>query len=402
MSIRIAGVCASLMVLANGLSAGLLGQGAAMAEPSEGIANTPTHAFTQSVAQNSPTRALPNLVAHRIRQDLAKRLNVPVDFITIYVATPQVWPDHCLGLGRPTERCQGDEIRGWEVRVASFQQEWIYRSDRTARRLRLSALPGATELNSQEFTAQTAQKLLETVSRQVNQPVSNLQILQVHATSLDGCSSMTTVNTPCADTLTPGFKVIVADGVRKPRWYYDDSLDESLPDQIQREWVYSLNKDGSQVFYNQTASDTQGSMAVFLNASGAENSIPFDSEIIIQQGYIGLNDHRWVTLTGDGLVSLHIDDLEANEPIYLARTIRLQPAEVDAFKSLLEAQNFDDFDGISYRNLDPFVEIHGISTLMAGQTSIELSVFSSDEIPTGLQTIEEALEAWWERLYADE
>jgi hypothetical protein len=401
MSIRIAGVCASLMVLANGLSAGLLGQGAAMAEPSEGIANTPTHAFTQSVAQNSPTRALPNLVAHRIRQDLAKRLNVPVDFITIYVATPQVWPDHCLGLGRPTERCQGDEIRGWEVRVASFQQEWIYRSDRTARRLRLSALPGATELNSQEFTAQTAQKLLETVSRQVNQPVSNLQILQVHATSLDGCSSMTTVNTPCADTLTPGFKVIVADGVRKPRWYYDDSLDESLPDQLQREWVYSLNEDGSQVFYNQTASDTQGTVGVSLTEQILENYIPFDSEIILQEACVGIDGFRWITLTDDGLVSLHIDAADPNQPPDLVSTIRLQPGELDAFKSLLQVQHFDQFDGMVYSNTDPDTIVDGGSSLTAGQTNVYLSTASSDELPTGLQTIEKALEAWWERLTAD-
>jgi hypothetical protein len=212
---------------------------------------------------------------------------------------------------------------------------------------------------------------------------------------------MTTVNTPCADTLTPGFKVIVADGVRKPRWYYDDSLDESLPDQLQREWVYSLNEDGSQVFYNQTASDTQGTVGVSLTEQILENYIPFDSEIILQEACVGIDGFRWITLTDDGLVSLHIDAADPNQPPDLVSTIRLQPGELDAFKSLLQVQHFDQFDGMVYSNTDPDTIVDGGSSLTAGQTNVYLSTASSDELPTGLQTIEKALEAWWERLTAD-
>jgi hypothetical protein len=169
MSIRVASVCASLMLLANGFSVGLLGQGAAIASPID--------TFSESVAQDSPTRSLPRFTARRIQQDLAKRLNAPSDFIRIEEATPKVWPDQCLGLARPSERCQGGEVRGWAVTVSSAEQTWTYRSDRTARRLRLAPLPGATDLYSIRVfhtnRSKTPRSSLSTASSAAIQPASS-------------------------------------------------------------------------------------------------------------------------------------------------------------------------------------------------------------------------------------
>lgn len=356
MSMRIASVCASLMVLASGFSV---------------QAATP----------------LPNFTARRIQQDLAKRLNVPSDFIRINMneATPQVWPDQCLGLARPNERCQGGDVRGWEVKAYSTQQSWTYRSDRTARRLRLEPLPGATELNSQEFSAQIAQKLLSTASQQVQQHVTNLQILQVRATTSNGCLSMTTPNTPCSETVTPGFKVIIADGERNnPNNGYDY---EYLPDTLQREWVYSLSEDGAQIIYNEAASDTKGSVAVYSKESSSEASISLGSEIIAEQKIIDYQSgsQQWITLTADGKITYHLGSLDPNEPHELITTI--QPSEVASFKALLSARHFDNFDNMNYSNIDPYWVSEGYWTLTAGGTSVSLQVAELDELPTDLQTI---------------
>jgi hypothetical protein len=383
MSIRVASVCASLMVLANGFSVGLLGQRAAMA-------NSPADTFAQSMAQNSLTSTLPSLVARRIQQDLAKRLNVPADFITIDEATRQVWPDQCLGLARPSERCQGGEVRGWEVKVHSVQQSWVYRSDRAARRLRLAPLPGATELNSPDFSPQLAQKLLETVSQQVQQPIFNLRILGVQATSLNECSSMTSSNTPCSET-APGFRVIIADGERKSP-YDNGYLYQYLPDLLQREWVYSLSEDGSQIVYNEAASDITNTTAVFFSDTDETGSTPLGSEVIAELKITG-DGTQWITLTADGNLTAHLGSLDPNEPHELFKTI--QPAEVDAFKALLQARHFENFDGMGYQNINPSWASEGYSTFIAGGTYVILNN-GSDELPADLQAI---YEAWNELIY---
>jgi hypothetical protein len=385
MSIRVASLCASLMVLANGFSVGLLGQGAASA-------NAHSAASPQSMAQNSPTSALPNLVARRIQQDLAKRLNVPANFITIDEATRQVWPDQCLGLARPTERCQGGEVRGWEVKVHSVQQSWVYRSDRAARRLRLAPLPGATALNSPDFSPQLSQKLLETVSQQVQQPISNLQILGVQATLLNECSSTTSPNPPCSEA-TPGFRVIIADGERKSP-YDNGYLYQYLPDLLQREWVYSLSEDGSQIVYNEAASDIKNTTAVFFSDTHETGSTPLGAEVIAEVKVTSYDDDtRWITLTADGNLTAHLGSLDPNEPHELIKT--LQPAEVDAFRALLQARHFENFDGMGYQNINPSWASEGYSTFIAGGTYVILNN-GSDELPTDLQAI---YEAWNALLY---
>ena len=149
MSIRAASLVASLMVLANGEAYAL-----------------------QSLPADAPLPStLPGLVARRIQLDLARRLNVPARNIIIGTATPQAWNDQCLGLTQPSESCTDTETKGWRIEVESSQQRWVYRSDRTARRLYLEPLPNSTDFNQSDFSADISQKLLETVSQQGEQPI---------------------------------------------------------------------------------------------------------------------------------------------------------------------------------------------------------------------------------------
>jgi hypothetical protein len=384
MSIRVASVCASLMLLANGFSVGPVGQGAAIASPFD--------TFSESVATDSPTRSLPSFTARRIQQDLAKRLNAPPDFIRIEEATPKVWPDQCLGLARPSDRCQGGEVRGWEVTLSSAEQTWTYRSDRTARRLRLAPLPGATDLYSPEFSTPTAQKLLEAASQQLHQPLSNLQVAQVQATTWNSCFDATESNAPCTETLIPGFKVIVASGVRdnigRPYMHYYQSDD--LPDMLYQEWVYFLSEDGSKIAYNEAASDTKGSIMTYLSNPN-EAGTPLDAEIIAQQEYIGSEGpSSWITLTADGKITELRGFQDSNEPYEQTTMRQVSPEEVAAFKALLQAQHFANFDNMFY--VEPYL-MDGGETLMAGGIRVGLSVGQSEKLPTDLQTIEEAWRA---------
>jgi hypothetical protein len=379
MSIRVASVCASLMLLANGFSVGLLGQGAAIASPID--------TFSESVAQDSPTRSLPRFTARRIQQDLAKRLNAPSDFIRIEEATPKVWPDQCLGLARPSERCQGGEVRGWAVTVSSAEQTWTYRSDRTARRLRLAPLPGATDLYSPEFSTQTAQKLLEAASQQLHQPLSNLQVAQVQAATWNSCFDATESDAPCTATLIPGFKVIVASGVRDNflgRSHMHNYESDDVPDMLYQEWVYLLSEDGSKIAYNEAASDTKGSIMTYLS-NPSEAATPLDAEIIAQKEYTGSEGPSiWITLTADGKLTELRGFQDSNEPYELTAIRQVSPEEVAAFKALLQAQHFANFDDMSY--IEPYW-MDGGETLTAGEISVGLSVGQSEKLPMSLQAI---------------
>jgi hypothetical protein len=381
MSVRVASVCASLMVLANGFSVGVLEQGAAIASP-------PVDAFSQSA--DSPTRALPNFVTRRIQQDLAKRLNVSTDFIKIEEASRQAWPDQCLGLARSTERCQGGEVRGWKVTVSSAEQTWTYRSDRAARRLRLEPLRGATDLYSPDFSPQTAQRLIEAASKQLHQLPSDLQVMQVQATTWNSCFDETESDAPCTETLIPGFKVVVGNGVRDNEGRsYRHAYHDDPSGVLYKEWVYFLSEDGSKIVYNEAASDTKGSTAVLFSDTNETGSTSLDAEIIAQMESVGYDSPSfWVTLTADGKLTYHLGSLDPNEPHELIKT--LQPEEVAAFKALLQSRHFENFDDMFYANLSSFVAFEGYSKLEAGETSVSLQNFSSDELPTDLQAIEEA------------
>ncbi|NJK30486.1 MAG: hypothetical protein HC940_10220 [Acaryochloris sp. SU_5_25] len=87
------------------------------------IATPPRPPLTTAlVAQSSSST---RMLQQRIQQDLASRLNVAPSRLQIIETTAQTWPDQCLGLARPYERCRGGEVKGWLVTVASPQQMWI-------------------------------------------------------------------------------------------------------------------------------------------------------------------------------------------------------------------------------------------------------------------------------------
>ena len=232
MSIKAASLFASLMIFASGAA----------------------HALQPLPADAPLPSTLPSLVTRRIQIDLARRLNVPAANIIIGEATAQTWNDQCLGLARPNESCADGEIQGWQVNVESSQQRWVYRSDRIARRLYLEPLPNSTDFNQRDFSADIGQKLLETVSQQVQQPIENLQILEVQAATWDGCLGVAEFGRVCTQAAVPGFRVLINDG---PKDQVGNLQRDSWPDnrEFQREWVYHLNEDASEIVKNTTASE---------------------------------------------------------------------------------------------------------------------------------------------------
>jgi len=359
-----------------------------------------TSPFSANALPSLPAEAplpatLPGLVSRRIQLDLASRLNVPAQNIVIKQATPQTWNDACLGLASPDESCAMGMKKGWQVEVESSQQVWTYRSDRTATRLRLEPLPYSTDLNQTSFSTRLSQTLLETVSRQVQQPVENLQILQVQSAIWDSCLGIAVPDAVCTPAAVPGFKVIINDGEKDKvgRLQIDTWPDIRA---FEKEWVYHLSADATQIVQNALASDLRGQVTSWLHAPD-NNFEPLDSTTVFQMVVNSYDGIRIITLTTDGNLVTTVPSLDLPGGEIGLETASIPLEKVALFKDLLQQQRFSDFDRMDYENEDSQLVVHGSVTYRTPNASVRESARQED-LPAGLQAI---LEGWNQILFSN-
>jgi len=105
------------------------------------IANSPSPTLPSQSSVQSPVIVLNELssaqAVEAARQDLAQRLNVPVQTLHLTAAQAKTWQDGCLGLATPEEICIQVLVPGWQLELTNGQTTWIYRTNRTGTRLRL-------------------------------------------------------------------------------------------------------------------------------------------------------------------------------------------------------------------------------------------------------------------------
>lgn len=356
----------------------------AMANPLQGriaVPLTSSHNLTRPATPPPMPTELPGLVARRIKRDLASRVNVPISRLKIGSTYVADWSNDCLELAYLDETCQQKNIQGWQVfiRDGDTFHGWMYRTDRTGRRLRLDLRSQSGHSN---FSAELSQKLLHKASEQLQQPISNLSIGNIRAVTWEHeCLGITESDTSCAQTTIPGFRAIVRNGPK--------------------EWVYHLSADGSQIVRNITASDSEGKVLVLLMNERVMddlfNAIPkTDSQVIFQGLYRSLLSGYILTttLTADGNVTtIHTSlgpDIDVSSPYDQSQ---ISSEDVATFQALLEQHNFSRFDQIGYHTEDS-VAFEGTYVITGAGASVELSHWETSELPEDLQPIVEA----WEKI----
>ncbi|MGA1133662.1 MAG: hypothetical protein ACO31I_15635 [Prochlorotrichaceae cyanobacterium] len=359
-----------------GVSAGLLllmGSDAAIAKvPTEQFATYPaphSQPFTlptTSVAQTltgSPSK----LLQLRIQRDLSRRLNVSPNSLQIIEATPQTWPDQCLGLARPYERCLGGTVNGWQVQVASAQQVWIYRSDRFGQRLKLEPLTAAPDFGSGDFSVETSRRLLETVAEQVNQPVNSLQILEVQSAIWDGCLGIYFPNQACTAIAMAGFRTLITDG--------------------ERVWVYHLNENADQITQNATASGAQQPLVVSFaplenTPEALDNQVVFQSQL---SGDLAGSVQRMVLMADGKIYREQVRPIGGGEPTReLIKTLSAE--EVEAFLNQLEEHRFPNLNRLRYLTEAAFAD-YPTTRLQASYASVEYIDLEVEKLPSDLREI---------------
>lgn len=84
-------------------------------------------------------QVLPSSLDTKIRELIAKQLDVAVTDLKIVEARQQTWPDTCLGLADTEEVCGQMLVQGWRVVVSDGQKTWVYRTDAQGRNIRLES-----------------------------------------------------------------------------------------------------------------------------------------------------------------------------------------------------------------------------------------------------------------------
>lgn len=353
----------------------LLGSGVAVMAESSSTPNSAVSAPVEvenSSSQVRPTYSISRLVTQRVQRDLAKRLNVQPSSITVIEATRETWPDRCLGLARPFVRCISGEVRGWRVQVASAQQQWVYRSDRTGRQLAIEPLTGTPDFSNGEFSLEASQQLLKTVSSQVNQPVSRLQILEVQPAVWNGCLGIFEADRACTMQAIAGFRTIITDG--------------------QTLWIYHLSEDGTQIAQNTTASGAKKPLQVMFVPIESEPTaeLDLDPQIVFQSQLSGdfSGAVNKTVLLADG--TLYREQSQFNNGTMSAptRTVlkKLSSTEVETFKNSLEQHRFPNFNNIRYITDAAFADYPTIELKALGTTAnyIDLEI---KNLPADLQSI---------------
>ncbi|WP_346290873.1 hypothetical protein [Sphaerothrix gracilis] len=346
----------------------LVAGGSAIAAQASSLQSAPTSTIqlTQTPANTSPVR----LLTRRIQQDLAQRLNVSPSSLQIIEATPQTWPDQCLGLARPNERCRGGEVRGWQVQVASAQQMWTYRSDRFGTRLKLEPLAAAPDFGTGDFSIETSQRLLQAVAEQVNQPIDRLSVLEVQSATWDGCLGVYQPDLACTAIALAGFRTLVSDG--------------------QTVWVYHLSEDGEQIAQNPTASGAQ--LPLLVSFMPVEESLSPDDdlgvEVVFQSqlsGDLAGSVQRTVLMADGQLYREQIRPLDGGQPVR-EQIATLSAEEVDAFRRQLEQHRFSNLNRTRYLTEAAFADYPTIR-LQTPYASVDYIDLAIEQLPSDLKAV---------------
>ncbi|MEB3277726.1 MAG: hypothetical protein VKK42_02240 [Lyngbya sp.] len=86
---------------------------------------------------NQTLSNLPISVANTVFQDAANRSGLPHSALRIVEAQSQTWPDGCLGLGEPGTLCTLALVPGWQVKIVSGRERWVYRTNESGSLMRL-------------------------------------------------------------------------------------------------------------------------------------------------------------------------------------------------------------------------------------------------------------------------
>jgi hypothetical protein len=183
-----------------------------------------------------------------------------------------------------------------------------------------------TSKNVLEMPRNVERKLLKAIAS--NDDLDRLQVISSQPRTFNGCLGIYKPDIACTEIAIQGWQAIVSNG--------------------KNTWVYHLDRDGSKIAKNTTASGAKQSIDVsFQNSAELASNAIFRS---IVSGGLTANKGTVTTytLTRDGKIIQSVTGpLVRSMPVVLKT---LSPQEVRQFEQLLSQQRFPNLNGFNYTN----------------------------------------------------
>lgn len=317
--------------------------------------------------------SLPAGLAKRVTQDLARQLKVSPQSLKVLTATPQTWPDTCLGIPKSMpQTCQPFMVVGWRVTVSDGQQLWFYRTNDSGQLIALENLKSPFPLLPQA----TANVILAQAATDFNQDPATLMITaatpQIWS---DGCLGLGGLNLLCAETLTPGWEVAV----------------QSRLETVPQRWLYRTNQAGTVVVWDAAGSQVIGQLVQPPSKIDPADLPPplTESQLfrVIRTG--GISDRQTVTwLLADGQIRQ-----ESTDPQGRTQTKQLQqisPEKIALWQELLRQRRFNRFNTYKFPP-PPDAQAFMTIFLSNSQSTTEFTDLDQYRLPSDLLSI---LQAW--------
>jgi hypothetical protein len=265
----------------------------------------------------------PRQVANPVRRDLAQRLNLPKQRLSIASSTIETWQDNCLGLNAPGELCIQLPVEGWRIEVTNGHQSWFYRADSKGLNIRLESEVGAKSL-----PPQVGDRILAISAEQLGIPASQLSIVQSQqywdtcATQAIACSNL------------PGWRVIIVGNLAK----------------APNCWIYQANGSGSEIHLDEAVSQNTSLVPTFLPTYGHPATL--GAAVVFRAIASGGFTHQTyeTILREDGKVWRSL--LKPGATLSQSQSHQISPQQVETFQQVLKQQQFSDFNGLNYAGRD--------------------------------------------------
>lgn len=266
-----------------------------------------------------PAGQFPRQIANPVRRDLAQRLNLPRQRLSIASSTLETWEDDCLGLKAPGELCIQLPTEGWRVEVTNGRRNWFYRVDQKGQNIRLESEVGTVSL-----PPQVGDRILAVSAEQLGIPANQLSIAQ----SQQYWNTCPALAIACSDL--PGWRVIVV-----------GNLAEAT-----KCWVYQANGNGSEIHLDEAVSQNTSLIPRFLPTYGHPAKV--GASIVFRAVASGGFTHQTyeTILREDGQIWRSL--LKPGASLAQSQSHQISPQQVEAFQQLLTQQQFSDFNGLNY------------------------------------------------------
>lgn len=330
-------------------------------------ANLSLETNNEVLKDNIKPNRLPRPVAKAVLRDLARKQGIFTSQLQIIDYSQQTWRNGCLELPQSDEICTQALVPGWRIVVSNGKKNWVYHTNNNGRSLRLASANTPSNNLPDELPASVKNAVLQAASRRLQQPISQLTIIQVQSqTWRDSCLELANADEFCTQALVSGWRVVVG------------AVDQTL--------VYHTNQTGSAVRLNQKANE--GTLSP-VQIPASELPPPLDRDIVFRQissgGFAG-RTYQTVLLKDGRLIRVRIGD--ANDSERSVRSVSVQ--QVQQFQRYLERSNFSKFQNLSYPAPSGAAD-YITFTLTSQKGTVQYNDISRNNLPTNLQA---AVKAW--------